>query len=344
MSGPHICVAAARNAVRDTFREAGIGPGDRVLVAVSGGSDSMALAYATLFVAKHEGIFVSSLIVDHAIREESAAEAETVRSWLEQSGASAAVVPVDATAKPGGAGPEGAARTARYDALARAATECGARAVLLGHTSDDQAETVLLGLSRGSGARSLSGMRRVGQLPGFPGIVALRPLLGLRREELRAGLRAEGRQWIDDPTNESDSTWRAFDGSLLRRAGIRHLALPALEEALGPKVIGSLSRTARLLQADDDALEDWAGRERLRLGAEPEIREMKALPRAVRARIIRRLALEAGAQAGELTSWHIEHVDELITGPGGARGVDLPGIRVVQRVGSLHFYSVGLEH
>ncbi|WP_182049530.1 tRNA lysidine(34) synthetase TilS [Changpingibacter yushuensis] len=349
MSGPHKAVAAARNAVKDALDRAGLGPGDRLVVAVSGGSDSMALAHAALFVARHAGLLVATVTVDHGLRSESADEAEHVRALMEVAGADPAVaVHVDVSAPTISAGPEGGARSARYAALADTArqfTRDGAKvAVLLGHTADDQAETVLLGLGRGSGARSISGMRAVGPLPEFSDVMALRPFLNMRREELRAALRSTSTPWVEDPTNAPDSEWRAADGALLRRAAIRHEALPALERAVGSGVVQALARTAHLLQADDDALEAWAGREREVLGERPSIAKLRELPVAVRTRVIRHLALDAGARSGELTGWHIDHIDELITGPGGGRGVDLPGIRVAQQSGCIVFGSVGLNH
>lgn len=352
MSGPHPANAAARRALRDALNQAQIGSGTRLLVAVSGGSDSMALAAAALFVARHEGLIIDTLTVDHGLRPESAGEARDVAAHLQALGARQTLIArVDAAPAGASAGPEGTARTARYGAIARAATDFGAEspsetpaaAVLLGHTADDQAETVLLGLARGSGARSLRGMLPVGPLPEYPNILALRPLLGLRREDLRAGLRDAGIEWVDDPTNDPTSSWRAKDGSLLRRTALRSHALRVLEEDLGSVIVPNLGRTAKLLQADDEALTSWAAHERERLGSEPEIKPLRELPRAVRTRVLRELALEAGARGGELVGWHIDHLDELVTGPGGGRGIDLPGIRAVQRGGRITFEGLGLD-
>src|SRR5699024_10892879 len=138
--------------------------------------------------------------------------------------------------------PEAAARTARYAALADAAQD--AAAVLLGHTIDDQAETVLLGLGRGSGARSLAGM------PAAAGLWR-RPFLGLRRSDTEACCTALGLGWAEDPTNAPDGPWRRADGGPLRRAAVRHHVLPALEDALGPGVAEALARTAQRLRDDE---------------------------------------------------------------------------------------------
>ena len=339
MSGPHPANAAARRALLALIDQAGIRPGTRLLVAVSGGSDSMALASAALFVGPRHGYPVASMTVDHGVRPESADEAEQVRARLESMGVDPALtasVSVDASR----GGPEGAARDQRYAAIAEAARSLSA-VVLAGHTADDQAETVLLGLARGSGARSIRGMPPIGTLPGAPDVPLLRPLLGLRRSDLRAGLSDLGILWVDDPTNAPDSEWRTADGALLRRTALRHGSLPALEKDLGDGVVESLARTARLISADDDALEEWASRARELWGGELPMGELRKLPRAVRTRIVRRAALDAGARGGELMGWHIDHLDELVTGPGGGRGIDLPGVRAMQRGGFLAFERVG---
>ena len=375
MAGPHPTVAAARTRLRELLKEAGVLPGDRLLLACSGGSDSMALAQVALFVGARDGYIVDTLTVDHGLREESAIESAAVAQALRAMGARRAET-VRVTLGYG-TGPEAEARSARYAALAAVAAgeavsvsggptgladeagvaprrpeEAGdghanpAAAVLLGHTADDQAETVLLGLARGSGARSIRGMAPLGVLPEHHAIRALRPLLDLRREDLREGLRSAGIAWVDDPTNEPTSQWRAHDGTMLRRAAVRHRSLPALEEDLGPGIVGALARTAKLLQADEEALEGWAAREldRLTVPSDPgvKIAELRALPAAVRTRMLRAMALRSGARGGELVGWHIDHLDELVTGPGGGRGIDLPGVRASQREGRIVFDSVGL--
>lgn len=301
----------------------------------------MALAAAALFVGAKSGNPVATVTVDHGLRPESAAEAEDVRCTLEAMGAlSARTVAVSLDAAPGG--PEGGARLARYEAIAAVARELDA-VVLTGHTADDQAETVLLGLARGSGARSIRGMRPVGPLPGAPDITLARPFLELRRDYLREGLADAGITWIEDPTNAPDSQWRAADGSALRRSAIRHGALPELERDLGQGVVEALARTARLLAADDDALEQWARQAYEAMGGALAIDALRRLPVAVRSRILRTAALAAGARGGELMGWHIDHLNDLVVGPGGGRGIDLPGVRAQQQSGQICFERVGLS-
>jgi len=228
-------VASVRKAVRASL--AGLAPGELVLAACSGGPDSLALAAALAFVAPRAGLRAGAVTVDHGLQEGSADRAAQVAAVLLGLGLDpvrAVAVTVD-----GVGGPEAAARTARYAALESAAADLGAAAVLLGHTLDDQAETVLLGLARGSGARSLSGMApRRG--------LFLRPLLGVRRQATTGACAALGLSPWADPHNAD----RRF-----ARVRVRLDALPALEAALGPGVAEALARTADQLRDDAEVLE-----------------------------------------------------------------------------------------
>ena len=222
-----------------------------------------------------------------------------------------------------GAGPEGAAREARYRALAGQAAELAAGSVLLGHTRDDQAETVLLGLARGSGTRSLAGMAPV------RGIYR-RPLLRVSRAEVRAALAETGLQAWSDPHNQ--------DPAYLR-VRIRDTVLPLLEEQLGPGITESLGRTAELARADADALDAWA----LRVGAEWEAADrpvavLSGLPVAVRSRVLLAAARSSGAPATDLTAAHIAAIDRLVTDWRGQGPLHLPGRVIVgRRYGRLYF-------
>ena len=186
-------VAAVRLAVRRTLAVVAT-PGDPVLVACSGGADSLALLAATIFEAREEALRVIGVTVDHGLQEGSADHAMRVVAQMAQLGADETAT-ISVTVDPGGQGIEAAAREARYAALAQIAEHFGAHVVLLGHTLDDQAETVLLGLARGSGARSLSGMRR-----SIDGLFH-RPLLDVTRAQTEAACRAEGIEWWEDPHN-----------------------------------------------------------------------------------------------------------------------------------------------
>lgn len=220
-------------------------------------------------------------------------------------------------------GPEAAARDARYAALDAAAERHGAAAVLLGHTRDDQAETVLLGLARGSGTRSLSGMAATtGHLGRYR-----RPFLGVDRQTARTACLIQSLPVWDDPHNTDPA---------YTRSRLRHEGLPALEKALGKGVVEALARTAQLSRDDADALDSWAAdAERTIRGAEGtlDVAGLFALPPAVRRRVLRRAVIDAGAPAGSLFARHIEEVDRLITAWRGQGALNLPGRVGVRRQG-----------
>jgi tRNA(Ile)-lysidine synthase len=297
-------VATVRNAVRAAVD--GLTPGDLVLAACSGGPDSLALAAALAFVAPRAGLRAGAVTVDHGLQQGSADRAAGVAAALRGLGLDpvrAVTVTVD-----GPGGPEAAARAARYTALEKAAADVGAGAVLLGHTLDDQAETVLLGLARGSGPRSLAGM------PARRGAF-LRPLLGVRRTVTAAACAALGLSPWADPHN----TDRRF-----ARVRVRLDVLPALESALGPGVAEALARTADQLRDDAEVLEEIAA-ERVRGDSPMSAASLAVLPAAVRTRVLRSAALAAGCPAGALTAAHVARIAELVTAWHGQRGVDLPG-------------------
>jgi tRNA(Ile)-lysidine synthase len=303
-------VAATRVAVRAALTEAAVDAGDLVLVAVSGGADSLALASATAVEAAHCGLRSGAVTVDHGLQPGSAERARQVARCCTELG----LDPVEiATVTVGGdGGPEAAARTARYAAIDQVATRRGATIVLLGHTLDDQAETVLLGLARGSGARSLAGMpARRGRL--------LRPLLGVRRDTTAAACLALGLTPWDDPHNSDPA---------FARARARATALPALEAALGPGVADALARSASLLRDDADALDGWAERES---DGPLDVERLAALPAAVRTRVLRRAAIAAGAIGGELTVGQVRDIERLVTSWRGQGPVSLPGGLVAVR-------------
>jgi tRNA(Ile)-lysidine synthase len=319
--GPAPEVAAVRGAVRACLAD--LAPGDLVLAACSGGPDSLALAAALAFVAPRAGLRAGGISVDHGLQDGSSSRAASVVSAM--SGFGLDPVRAVAVSVGGAGGPEAAARAARYDALEREAAACGAAAVLLGHTLDDQAETVLLGLARGSGSRSLAGM------PGRRGVYR-RPLLTVRRSVTAAACAALGLDPWHDPHNAD----RRF-----ARVRVRLDALPALEAALGPGVAEALARTAGQLRADAEVLEQIA-QDELAQASEPMLAESLAvLPGAVRSRVLRSAALAAGCPAGALTAGHVARIEELVTGWHGQRWVDLPGgVRATRREGRLILAAV----
>jgi len=330
--GPHPAVAQVRLAVRRGLSGAGLETGDLVLAACSGGADSLALASALAFEAPRLGLRCGGVTVDHGLQPGSDERARKVTKDLEGMGldpVQSVAVDVARPGEPGYPGPEAAARAARYAALRRAASAAGAAAVLLAHTMDDQAETVLLGLARGSGGRSLAGMpERTGPF--------LRPLLGIARAATRAACAAQGLEPWDDPQNADPG---------FARARVRHRLLPALEAELGPGVTEALARTARLLRADADLLDELANNELERIapagsGHPLPLDTLAALPEAIRSRVLRNAAIAAGCPPGALTARHVAGLEELVTGWRGQRWTDLPGgIRAWRRYGKLQFGS-----
>ncbi|GAB3574580.1 hypothetical protein GCM10027406_04820 [Leifsonia lichenia] len=296
-----------------------------LLVGLSGGADSLALAAATAFEAPRAGFRAGAVIVDHGLQEGSADVAARAAEQATAFGLDPVIVET-VTVDAQSSGPEAAARQARHAAFDRARAATGAQRVLLAHTLDDQAETVLLGLARGSGPTSLQGMAQdTGTL--------LRPFLGLRRASTRAFCADSGITPWDDPHNDDPS---------YARVRVRTAVLPVLERELGPGIAEALARTAGQLREDDEALNglalDWA----LELVTQTDdgavaldVRGLAADPAALRQRIIR---LVVSAEFGvSLSRTQTLAVAELITDWHGQGPLSLPGVRVVRQNGLLMF-------
>nr|WP_167996083.1 tRNA lysidine(34) synthetase TilS [Arthrobacter pigmenti] len=270
--------------VRAALDEAQVPPGSLILVACSGGADSLAVAATTAHLARSGQYRVGAVVVDHGLQPDSAEVAEAARGQLTELGLEPVEVRrVEVPSR--GMGPEAAARTARYAALDAAVEDHAAGAVLLGHTLDDQAEQVLLGLSRGSGTRSLSGM------PARRGVY-LRPFLGLRRSDTEEICRFSGLAPWHDPTNADPS---------LTRSRVRTQVLPYLEDALGPGIVEALHRTSRILAQDAAYLDELAYAEYTRLRTTHDDGSLllgedalRALPPALRQRVLALAVVELG--------------------------------------------------
>ena len=275
-----------------------------------------------LFEGHKLGLRVVGVTVDHGLQPGSAEQADRVVAQLAAMGVDetlTARVDVDAAS---GLGPEAAAREARYAVLEQVAEHLGARLVLLGHTLDDQAETVLLGLTRGSGGRSLQGMR-----PSF-GVFA-RPLLGVRRADTVTACLVEGLEAWDDPHN-SDPGYT--------RVRVRDRVLPVLEAELGPGIAEALARTADQLREDTALLDDVAAQAlaHARRDGGLDVETLRLEPPSIRHRVLHRTALDAGSPPSELTRDHVLAVDELLVGWRGQKWIDLPGpLRALRRDGLL---------
>ena len=307
-----MAVPAVRNAVRAWLEK--FEAGDKVLVAVSGGADSLALAHALSVEAKLLAITVVGVTVDHQLQKESAAQAEIVANQLEELDLKCVVKKVQVDVQNG---LEASARTARYQALNEIAISENAVAVFLGHTQDDQAETVLLGLARGSGTRSLSGMAA------HTGIY-IRPLLELTRETTESYCKDSDLSFWKDPHNQDPQ---------FARVRVRTQAIPVLEKTIGPGISEALARSSQILREDADALDHWAEREAMKLDlADLECAHLKGLPKAIRTRVLRIAIYAQGAPSGSVTAEHMSVIEALITSWSGQGATNLPGGVKVERI------------
>jgi tRNA(Ile)-lysidine synthase len=324
-------VRGAVEALRDARLSGPSASGDRplVLVGLSGGADSLALAAATAFEAPRAGVRAGAVIVDHGLQEPSAEVAARAAEQARELGLDPVLVVRVDVDRASAAGPEGAARAARYAALAAAASDHHAAAVLLAHTLDDQAETVLLGLARGSGAASLQGMAAESGL-------YRRPLLGIRR--------AMTRQFCADarlaPWNDPHNVDPAY-----ARVRVRERVLPVLESELGPGVAEALARTAEQLREDsaafqqliDEMIEDIV--EHVEAGIGIAVSALEANPPALRGRIVRYVAQSEFGVALERV--HVQAVLRLVTDWRGQQPLDLPGFTAAREGGLLVLRAAG---
>ena len=297
-----------------------------VLVALSGGADSLALAAATAFEAPRAGMQAGAIIIDPGLQPGSADASARAASQARELGLDPVLVRTVTVGTVGG--PEAAARSARYAALELVALEHGALAILLGHTLDDQAETVLLGLARGSGTTSLSGMASSAGL-------YRRPVLGIPRSTTEQFCLDSGLIAWHDPQN---------DDAAFARVRVRQTVLPMLEQQLGPGIREALARTADLSREDAAALDHFAHELAEDLAVHTEagiglpVHALAANPAALRQRLIRLVVL---AEFGvSLSRTHTLEVARLVTDWHGQSALDLPGIRVERRR-DLLLFTVG---
>ena len=227
-----------RQAVRFWFEK--LEPNSKVCIGVSGGADSLALAAAAKLESKNFSIDLVAVIVDHGLQANSAEIAEFAKQQLIKLGfqdifvGRASVQITD--------GLEASARRARYKVFQQAIETYGPNTFLLGHTKNDQAEGVLLGLARGSGTKSLSGMQEVSG-------IFVRPLLGIDRATTEIACHESNIEyWVDPHNSNQDFT----------RVRVRDNILPLLENDIGPGIIDALARSAKILREDAIALDEWA--------------------------------------------------------------------------------------
>jgi tRNA(Ile)-lysidine synthase len=298
------------------------------VVAVSGGSDSVALLHLLERMARGRPLTLTIAHLDHAMRRGSA----TDRKFVERLAAS---LEIDCLSdrrdvvklRRKSESPEEAARRVRRAFLLESRRRARADVIATGHTLDDQAETVLMRLVRGAGPAALAGMSVSGPGP------FVRPLLGIERAELRGYLDRQGLDYREDPSNRD----LRFDRNRARR-----LALPALNDALNPRAARHLVKAAERLREDAAYLDDLALEACRRLcregrGGRIEIpaRKLASTPPPLARRIVREALARAGCDRRRITSRHIDAVLEIAAG-GRGKHLDLPGgvtaARVTDRV------------
>jgi len=302
-----------QNAVNNLLKD--FEPADNILVACSGGADSLALAWTSQVVTKRIGLNLIAVIIDHQLIKESTQVAQDAKKKCEDFGIEKVVIK-QIEVKDDKDGLEAAARKARYEAFEESVNEFNAKAVLLAHTQDDQAETMLMRLTRGSGAKSLSAMKEVSGK-------YLRPFLHIRKQVLVDALEKENISYWQDPANTNYK---------FLRAKVRHELMPKLIEVLGDSAIDSLDRTSGLLKEDNEALESIALESYEKLNKELKVQELEKLPTAIRKRVIKIAALNSGVTPGPFSFEHIEAIDALVTNWRGQGNVDLPGFIQASRV------------
>ena len=299
-----------RKAVRYWFEK--LEPNSKVCIGVSGGADSLALAAASKLESSNFSIDLVAVIVDHGLQANSGEIAEFAKQQLIKLGLKDVFVGranVQITD-----GLEASARRARYKVFQQAIETYNPNAFLLGHTKNDQAEGVLLGLARGSGTKSLSGMQEVSG-------IFIRPLLGIDREVTEAACREAGIEfWVDPHNSNQDFT----------RVRVRENILPLLEREIGPGISDALARSAKILREDATALDEWAERvfrqfPKMDSQLEIEISTLAGLPIAVRSRVLRLAIYAAGAPAGSISAAHLEPIEAFVSDWRGQGHTSLPG-------------------
>lgn len=306
-------IVEIRSAVREHLQH--LEAGDSFLVAVSGGADSMALAYALLKESEQLALRAVAVTIDHQLQKESATVAQRTSDQLREIGYSEVVIEkVDVSTK---SGIEAGARDARYQALSSIAEKMRAVRVFLGHTRDDQAETVLLGLARGSGTRSLSGMA-------VENGIYIRPLLAITREQTEKACTEIKIDYWNDPHNVNAE---------FSRVRVREEVLPVMEQKLGPGIAAALARSAGLLRDDADALDAIADSAMASMNlADLDAAGLSELPRAIRSRVLRSAIYAAGAPSGSISADHVASIEALVTSWHGQGAVSLPGGVKVERI------------
>jgi tRNA(Ile)-lysidine synthase len=304
-----------RHAVREILA-AHTEPGQKLLIAVSGGADSLALASATVFESKKLKLRVATVTIDHGLQKASAKVTEQTLEKLHQIGITEAWSKKVKVGTRGG--PEAAARDARYKALESIRIESKSDFIVLGHTANDQAETVLLGLTRGSGSKSLSGMSARSER-------LLRPILSIDRKTTEQFCKDENISPWQDPQNKNLK---------FLRVRIRKVVLPFLEKQLGNGIFGNLIRTSSHLQEDDQYLSGVAEKAFKKIAKTSALTVnldqpgLLKLPAAIRNRVIKSAIDYFEVDSSRV---HVLAVTDLVLNWHGQKPLALPGVRVERK-------------
>lgn len=302
-----------------------VAPGDRVVAAVSGGSDSVAMVWILCELRDRLPFELRIAHVNHCLRDAAAADAEFVQDLARRQGLWCETCTVDVEAcRRAGESLEMAARRERYGALRAVASGWDGASVATGHTGDDQAETVVMKLVRGAGPGGLRGIEYDVRLDGLR---VIRPLRDCRRDELRAGLKAVGWSWRDDASN---------DDTAFFRNRVRHEILPGLQEQVGDALPGALIRLGDRLAEDERFLQGLA-RDALREAVDEgsgalQVAALRAAPRALQPRMIMQwLRAQAEPAEHEITADVIERIMAVSAGEQGTREIPVSADQVVER-------------
>ena len=298
-------------------------PGDHLLVAVSGGADSTALAAALAEWRPRLKLKLTLAHLHHGIRgAEADADAEFVRRLARRLRAGFVLgrADVPGLSRKKGLSIEMAAREARYAFLARAARRAGADAIVTAHTADDRAETVLLRLARGTGPQGLAGIPYRSEHGGVP---VIRPMLDATRAQVEAYLKRRGMAWREDSTNRNPEHLRNR---------VRHEILPLLEARLNPRLREALCRMAAIAGEENR----WMEREAARLAFDGAVVPLAGAPVPLARRAVRAWLGKKGVPPESLDFETVERVRSLAAGRRGGGSVPLPGAwRVVREAGAL---------
>lgn len=304
-----------------------------IVVGFSAGADSLALLTCAIEVAARENTPILAVTVDHGWRPDSADQSADAADLARALGAAAKVVALPAKVQS-----EAHARQGRYRILEECAQEFGAPVgnrthLLVGHTQDDQAETVLLRLGRGASSKSLAAMRPLRRLS--DSVYLGRPLLQLRRRQTIEFCQRLDLPVFTDPSNDPDGPWKAADGNPFRRAALRERAIPALSSALQQDSVPALAAVATSMQQDEDALAIWAS-QHYQSNPDLVVRELEQIPVAVRKRVYRLALRDAGSHLAQPHHTQLQAVDALVCDWHGQGAVDFPGgLQIARRGGRL---------